>query len=71
MPNYLPRHPAQQSFMQAEREEVARQRHDLEASELEVERITRALNLNALRDALVAENSRMYSGIGTLETKTC
>ena len=37
--------------MQAEREELARQRHDLMARVLEVERITRALNLNAVRDA--------------------
>ena len=51
MPSYLPRPPAQQSSMQAKREELARQRHDLEARELEVERITRALNLNAFRDA--------------------
>ena len=50
--------------MQAEREELARQRHDLEARELEVERITRALNLNAVVDAKakyaapVAKNTR-------------
>ena len=36
MPNYLPRPPAQQSSMQAEREELARQCHDLEVREIEV-----------------------------------
>ena len=51
MPNYLPQPQAQQSSTQAEREEVAVQRQDLEASELEAERSTRALNLNAVRDA--------------------
>ena len=43
----------QQPLLQAEREELARQRHDLEARELEVEQRTRALNLNAVRDATV------------------
>ena len=51
MPSYLPGSPAQQTSMQAEREELARQCHDLEARELEVERMTRALILNAVRDA--------------------
>ena len=51
MPNYLPRPPAQQSSMQAEREELAMQHHDLEARELEVEWRTRALNINAVRDS--------------------
>ena len=45
MPNYLPWPQAQQSSTQAEREELAMQRQDLEARELEVERKTRALNL--------------------------
>ena len=64
MPHYLPRPQAQQSSMQAEREKLARQRHDLEARELEVEWITRALNLNAVIDAKaksaapMAESSR-------------
>ena len=51
MPNYLPRPQAQQSSTQAEREELAMQRENLEARELEVERRTRALNLNDVRDA--------------------
>ena len=42
---------AQQSSMQAEREELARYRQDLDCRELEVNQITRALNLNAVRDA--------------------
>ena len=45
--------PAQQVSMQAEHEELARQHHDLEARELEVEWRTRALNLDAVRDAKV------------------
>ena len=51
MPSYLPRPLAQQSSMQAKREELAMQCQELEARELEVERRTRALNLNAVRDA--------------------
>ena len=51
MPNYLPRPQAQQSSMQAEHEELAMQRQELEARELEVEWRTRAPNLNAVRDA--------------------
>ena len=54
MLSYLPRPPAQQASMQAEREELARQHHDLEARELDVEWRNRALNLNAVRDARVA-----------------
>ena len=50
---YMPRPPAQQASMQAELEELARQHHDQEARVLEVERRTRALNLNAVRDARV------------------
>ena len=53
MNSYLPKPVAQQSSMQAECEELDRQRHDLEARELEVEQLTRALNLNLnVRDAL-------------------
>ena len=37
--------------MQVQHEELARQPHDLETRELEVERRSRALNLNAVRDA--------------------
>ena len=52
IPSYLPKPVAQQSSMQAECEELDRQRHDLEARELEVEQLTRALNLNLnVRDA--------------------
>ena len=46
----MPRPQAQQSSMQAEREELTMQHQELEAKELEVERRTRALNLNAVRD---------------------
>ena len=68
MPSNMPMPPAQQASMQAEREELARQRHDLEA---------RALNLNAVRDAKVkaatsvAGSSHSRSETGTLETQTC
>ena len=47
---YMPRPPAQQASMQAEPEELDRQRHNLEAKELEM---TRALNLDAVRDTKV------------------
>ena len=40
--------------MQSEFEELASQRQDLEARELEVQRMTRTHNLNAVRDARVA-----------------
>ena len=40
--------------MQAEFEELARQRQGLEARELEVQQMTRTCNLNAVRDAGVA-----------------
>ena len=39
--------------MQAEFEELARQCQDLEARELEVQGMTRTLNLNAVREARV------------------
>ena len=51
MPSCLPQPQAQQSSMQAEYKELAMQRQELEARGLEVERRTRALNLNAVRDA--------------------
>ena len=51
MPNYLSMPQAQQSSTQAECEKLAMHRQDLEARELEVERRTRALNLNAVRGA--------------------
>ena len=44
----MPRPQAQQSSKQAECEELARQHHDLEAREPEVEWRTRAINLNAV-----------------------
>ena len=53
MPSYMLRPPAQQASMQTELEELARQPHDLEATELEVEKRTGALNLDAVRDAIV------------------
>ena len=53
MPSYMPRSPAQQALMQAEFEELTRQRQHLEAQELEVPRMTRTSNLNTVRDATV------------------
>ena len=52
-PMYRP--PAQQASVQAKCEELPRQRHDLEARELKVERRTRVLNggLDAVRDPKV------------------
>ena len=40
--------------MQAEFEELARQRQDLEACELEVQRMIKTCNLSAVRDTGVA-----------------
>ena len=51
MPSYPTRPQMKQSSTQSERELLAMQRQELEARELEVERRTRALNLNAIRDA--------------------
>ena len=51
MPSCLPRLQMEQSSTQSEHELLAMQRQDLEARELEVERRTRALNLNAVGDA--------------------
>ena len=62
MPSYMPRLPAQQPSMQAELEELARQLHDLEAREVEVKRRTRALNLNAVRDARVTAAALWQEG---------
>ena len=50
MPSYLPLSQAQQSSTQVECEELAMQRQESEAGELEVEMRTRALNLNVVRD---------------------
>ena len=49
-----PRPHTQQAFMQAEFEELVRQRQDLEARELEVQRMIKTCNLNAVRDTGVA-----------------
>ena len=51
MPSYLPRPQMEQSSTQSEREQLSMQSQELEARELEVKRRTRALNLNAVRDA--------------------
>ena len=53
----MPRPPAQQAFMQAEFDELARQRQDLEDRELEVQHLTRTHNLNAVRDATGSRHS--------------
>ena len=53
MPSYMPRPPAQLALSQAEFEELARQHQDLEARELEVQRMTQTRNLNAVRNARV------------------
>ena len=53
MPSYMPRPPTQPPFMQAQFEELARQRQDLEAPELEVLCMSRTHDLNAVRDARV------------------
>ena len=63
MPSYMPRPLAQQASMQAELEELPRQHHDQEARVLEVERRTRALNLNAVRDARVTV-ATLWQGAG-------
>ena len=49
----MSRPPVQQVSMQTEFEELARQRQELEARELEVQQMTRTLNLNAVPDARV------------------
>ena len=54
MPSYMPRPPTQPAFMQAEFEELARQRQDLEACELEVQHLTRTCNLIGVTDDGVA-----------------
>ena len=51
MPSYLPWPQMKQPSTRSERELLAVQRQELKARELEVERRTRALNLNAIRDA--------------------
>ena len=53
MLNHMPRPLTQPPFMQAQFEELARQRQDIEARELEVQRMSRTRNLNAVRDARV------------------
>ena len=53
MPSCMPRPLTQPTFMQAQFEELARQHQDLEALELEVKRMSRTLNRNAVRNARV------------------
>ena len=73
----MPRPPAQQAPMQAELEELVRQCHHLEARELQVERRTRALNLNNVRDARVRaaalwqEAATLVLGNRPLNPKVC
>ena len=64
MPSYMPRPPTQQAFMQAEFEELARQSQDLEARELEFQRMTRTCNLYAERDAGIT-TALSLEGTGT------
>ena len=77
-PSYLPWPKMEQSSTQAEREQLAMQHQELEARELEVERRTRALKLNAVRDAeiksaapSVRSSGTYFSGTGTHQTKAC
>ena len=51
MPSYMPRPNTQLPFMQAQFEELARRHQDIEARELEVQRMSRTLNLEAVRNA--------------------
>ena len=53
MPCYMPRPLTQPLFIQAQFEELARQHQDIEARELEVQRMSRTLNLNAVRNARI------------------
>ena len=53
MPSYMPRPLTQPPFLQAHFEELARPCQDIEAQELEVERMSQTHNLNAVRDARV------------------
>ena len=53
MPSCMPRPLTQPTFMQAQFEELARQHQDIEALELEVKRMSRTLNRNAVRNARV------------------
>ena len=53
MPSYMPRPPTQLPFMQAQFKELAWQRKDIEARELEVQRMSQTHNLNSVRDARI------------------
>ena len=53
VPSYMPGPLTQQPLMQAQFEEIARQQQDIEAREIEVQRISRSQNLNTVRDARV------------------
>ena len=55
MPSYMLRPLTQLPFMQAQLEELARQHQDIEARELEVQCMSRTLNLNAVRNAVRPE----------------
>ena len=59
MPSYLPRPLSQPPFLQAQFEELARQNQDMEANELEIQRISRSLNLKAVNArTLLATSAR-------------
>ena len=53
MPNvsYMPRPLTQPPFLQAQFEELARRNQDMEACELEIQRMSRSLNLKAVKKA--------------------
>ena len=63
----MPRSPTQPAFMQAEFGELARQRQDLEARELEVQHMTQTYYLNAVRDAGVATAASVPGSRGSLK----
>ena len=79
MPSYLPRPQMEQSSTQSERELLAMQRQELEARELEVDRRTSALNLNAVRDdetrsavpSVRCSRTHTAQKTGAHYTKTC
>ena len=59
--------------MQAQFEELARQHQDIEARELEVQRMSQTLNLNAVRDARGSATSvraHSWEGTGTKASTT-
>ena len=68
MPTYMPRSLTHPPFMQAQFEELVRQRQDIEAQELEVQRMSRTHNLNAVRDARV-RSATSVRGSGSKRTR--